>query len=50
MFDNLQVEEVVLVFSSQHGVPASGFRHFKLLMGVEVVGWGKRENLCLMRN
>lgn len=44
VFDNLQVKEVILIFPSQGGIPASSLRNLKLVLRAEVIGWRKKKN------
>lgn len=58
VFDNLQVEEVVLIFFTQSGVQASRLRHLELVLRAEVISWGSNKtyfkvkgldrNMCIM--
>lgn len=37
VLDDLQIKEVVLVLSAQHGVPATGFRTLQVFLGAKIL-------------
>lgn len=39
VLDDLKVKEVVLILSTQGGIPTSGLRNLKLVLRAEVISW-----------